>query len=141
MISVAVAAWGILAALHDVRRRRIANWLTLPAIMIGVGWLVWARVGTAPADPAELASMGVLIALALSMPGYALGKMGGGDVKYLTAIALWTGATGVVLAILSAALGAVIWHLASIRARTSPARVIPFAAVALPGVLLWCGVS
>lgn len=75
------------AAVTDLRSRTIANWLNA-AVALGAPLFWWAsglalwpdvalQVGVAAASFALLAGL------------FALGAMGGGDVKLLTALALW----------------------------------------------------
>ena len=76
----------LLAAFTDLRRRQIDNWLTL-AIALGAP-AFWLASGFSPS------AMGFQLALALVtfavLAGlFALGQMGGGDVKLLSALALW----------------------------------------------------
>ena len=76
----------VFAAITDIQRRQIDNWLTagialsapLFWIATGLGWeaVLW-HLGIATATFAVLAAL------------FALGQMGGGDVKLLTALALW----------------------------------------------------
>ncbi|TRD10755.1 peptidase [Erythrobacter insulae] len=85
LIALAIAL--VFAAFTDIRSRQISNKLNL-AIAIGAPLFWWSsglslwpdiamQVGVAAAAFAVLAGM------------FALGMMGGGDVKLLTALALW----------------------------------------------------
>src|SRR5262245_28491734 len=79
------------AAVWDVRWRRIPNWLTLPLIMTGV-----AR--SFPAGSmitAGQAVAGIAVGFALAFVLFALGALGGGDVKLLAGIGAWLGAINV----------------------------------------------
>lgn len=82
----ALATALLIAAFTDLRRRQIDNWLNL-AIACGapVFWLAaglgWTDVGLQVA--VAVATFAVVAAL------FAIGAMGGGDVKLLTALALW----------------------------------------------------
>ena len=77
----------VVAAFTDLRRRHIANWLTIgiavaaPAYWWAGGLSLWPgvalQIGVAAATFAVLAIL------------FALRAMGGGDVKLLTALALW----------------------------------------------------
>lgn len=99
----ALATALLVAALTDLRRRQIDNWLNA-AIAVGAPvW--WLAMGLGPFD------VGIQIALAsatfaLACILFATGQMGGGDVKLLTALALWfpPGAFGQ-LVVLMAVLG------------------------------------
>lgn len=81
------AALLLLAALEDLRTRRIPNWLVLA---VGVVWLPWSLAGPASGEwpAAFLLALGSLLAGALL---FARGILGGGDVKLITAVILWAG--------------------------------------------------
>lgn len=112
-------AWGIsytilvaLAAVLDVRTRRIPNWLVLILGTLGIAYSslhfpgfvgVWRGAG------------GIGLGLALWLPFYALGWLGAGDVKFFAAASAWLGPMRALEAALEAAvIGAalaVIWML------------------------------
>lgn len=80
--SLIVLAW---IGARDWRQRRITNSsllaLAIPALVYAGFWggLTWQQVG-----------LNVLIGLALTLPGYVRGAVGGGDVKLMIAVApLW----------------------------------------------------
>lgn len=77
----------IVAAVGDWRRRLIENWLTggialtAPLLWVAQGYGLWPDIGVQ-----------VLLALALFLfflIFFALGAMGGGDVKLIAALGLW----------------------------------------------------
>jgi prepilin peptidase CpaA len=77
----------LIAAFTDMRSRKIANWLTgaiaiaAPLFWIASGLSLW---------PDMALQLGVALATAVVMAGlFAVGWMGGGDVKLLAALALW----------------------------------------------------
>jgi prepilin peptidase CpaA len=77
----------LVAAFTDLRSRRIANWLNL-AIALGAP-LFWIATGM-DLWPDIAAQLGVaLLTFAVLSVLFALKAMGGGDVKLLTALALW----------------------------------------------------
>lgn len=83
----ALAAALLVAAFTDIRRRQIDNWLNA-AIALGAPLFWWASDMALWPDVAiqlgvAAATFAVLAAL------FAFGAMGGGDVKLLTALALW----------------------------------------------------
>lgn len=78
----------LLAAIEDVRRYTISNWI--PAALIAL-WCVYAPVsgmGWTVAGLSLAAGVGVL---AITMALWAPGWLGGGDAKLLAALALWFG--------------------------------------------------
>jgi len=77
----------LIAAFTDIRSRRIANWLNL-AIALGAP-LFWLASGLS-LWPEIALQIGVALAAFTILAGlFALRAMGGGDVKLLTALALW----------------------------------------------------
>lgn len=85
LIALAIAL--VFAAFTDIRARRIDNWLNLgialaaPAFWWASGLSLW---------PGVAIQLGVaMLAFALLAGLFALKAMGGGDVKLLTALALW----------------------------------------------------
>ncbi len=97
---VAVGLYVALAALTDLRMRRIPNYLTVPAALSGLiyhtlaptGWGLWV----------SLAGFGVGFALLL-LPWLA-GGGGMGDVKLLAALGAWLGAECLLIAFAVSAL-------------------------------------
>lgn len=82
----ALATALLVAAFTDLRRRQIDNWLN--AAIAACAPLFWFASGL------DLAGIGIQLAIALAtlavLTGlFAMGAMGGGDVKLLTALALW----------------------------------------------------
>ena len=85
LIALAIAL--VFAAFTDIRQRTIHNWLNL-AIALGAPAFWWAS-GLA-LWPGVALQLGVaVLAFALLAGLFALKAMGGGDVKLLTALALW----------------------------------------------------
>ena len=73
--------------MFDVRTRRIPNALTISAA--GAGLLYHAA--TSGVAGVQLAAAGWLLGLLLLLPYFALGGMGGGDVKLVAALGAWLG--------------------------------------------------
>jgi prepilin peptidase CpaA len=127
----------LVAAVTDLRRRQIDNWLNA-AIALSAP-LFWLATGL------TLGDMGWQLAIALGSfvifaALFALGWMGGGDVKLLTALALWIQPVWfaqliVVMAIAGGVLTVIFgaWHFAA-RRKDRPA--IPYG-VAISGAGLW----
>lgn len=85
LIALAIAL--VFAAVTDIQRRQIDNWLNI-AIVIGAPVFWWASGMSLWPDVAIQFGIGVL-AFAFFAGLFALKLMGGGDVKLLTALALW----------------------------------------------------
>ena len=103
-ITAAICFLSVIAAFTDVLYGKIYNWLTLPAIMIGIGLHVSDGGSSGFLFSIAGAGLGFLILLWMFFSGI----MGGGDVKLLTAFGAWGGATYVFhVALLSILLGAV----------------------------------
>ena len=77
------------AAFIDLRNRRIPNWLTLILLTTGL-----ARSFAGGITPAQ-AFLGALVGFALPFVLFAMGALGGGDVKLLAGVGAWMGAIGV----------------------------------------------
>lgn len=113
LIALAIAL--LVAAFTDIQRRQIDNWLNL-AIAAGAPAFWWASGLSLWPDVAL--QLGVALAALVLLAGlFALRMMGGGDVKLLTALALWIEPTMflhllVVMAIAGGVLTVVmvIWH-------------------------------
>jgi len=85
VIALAIAL--VFAAFTDMRRRQIDNWLNA-AIVVGAP-LFWWSSGLS-LYPEIAIQLGIALAAFIVLTGlFALKMMGGGDVKLLTALALW----------------------------------------------------
>ena len=93
------------AAWCDLRFRRIPNALTLPTLAIAL-----CLHGVTHGLPGLLSSLlGMLVAAAVVLPGYAFGFTGAGDVKLLAAVGALLGFPGALFAaLLSLVLGGVL---------------------------------
>jgi len=85
-----------LAALNDVRHRRIPNHLTIPAVAIAVA----ARALFGGSEGLFDSLTGMAIAGGVLLPGWLMGWMGAGDVKLVAAVGAWLGMPGAVFAVL-----------------------------------------
>ncbi len=128
----------VIAAFTDLKSRRIANWLNLSvAVLAPVFW--WANGLTIWPDMAIQLGLAIATFAVLSVL-FALRAMGGGDVKLLTALALWIEPTAYLqLLVMMALLGGVLtlmfgaWH---VMRRQKDKIAIPYGvAIALAG--LW----
>ena len=77
----------LIAAFTDLKSRRIANWLNL-AIALGAPLFWWASDMSLWPDIAWQLGTALAVFAVLSVL-FAIKAMGGGDVKLLTALALW----------------------------------------------------
>ncbi len=138
----------VIAAIADVTRFEIPDWLSvaLLALAIGYGFVTsgfpWLWHGAA-----------MLLMFAIGAGLFALGAMGGGDVKLLTATAAWVGMKGLLLQLAGVALagGALALVLLLTRAGLRLANVpddrmprvfqpgapMPYAVAILGGTLWW----
>jgi leader peptidase (prepilin peptidase) / N-methyltransferase len=110
----AVLAWAAALTVHDLRRRRLPNALTLPGAVVILA--VAAAHGRGPA--AVCGALG-LAALYLAVHVVAPGAMGAGDVKLAVGLGALTGAFGADVWLLGAlgapALTALFGLLAGVR--------------------------
>ncbi len=88
-IEIALAALVIIAAIFDVRFRRIPNWLVLTGICAGfaLNGFLFGLSGLGRAG------LGLAVAAAIYVPLFALRAMGAGDVKLMAAAGSMTGAS------------------------------------------------
>jgi len=88
-LSILLLALGLLlvsAGIEDLRTRTIANWKNAAIALLAPCWW-WANA-------MPFSDMGIQLAIALAVlaffaGAFALGQMGGGDVKLIAALALW----------------------------------------------------
>ncbi len=94
----------LIAAIWDLRFRRIPNWLTLPALLLGVALHVY--LGTW-----REAAFGFFLAVVIYLPLWLAGGRGAGDLKLMAALGVILGPTlWIQLFVLTAFIGAV-WAL------------------------------
>jgi prepilin peptidase CpaA len=82
-----VLALLVVAAVIDWRTRRIPNWLTFTLVLSGLAQSFMPHAVVSPGN----ALLGLLTGFALTFALYALGAVGGGDVKLLAGIGAWLG--------------------------------------------------
>jgi prepilin peptidase CpaA len=75
------------AAAEDLRTGRIPNWLTLAIAATGVMQAFTAHSTVGPLGSA----CGLLLGGAIMLPLFAIGALGGGDVKLLAGVGAWLG--------------------------------------------------
>ena len=71
-----------IAAVFDIRSRRIPNWLVLAGLIVGVGWNVYSLGWSGLLRGAEGLGLGFI----LYFPLYLIRARGAGDVKLLAAV-------------------------------------------------------
>ncbi|MCH7860996.1 A24 family peptidase [Sphingomonas sp. NPDC092331] len=87
LLLVALALLLVSAGIQDARTREIANWKNAAiALMAPLWW--WANGLALWPDVAMQAGVAGLV-FAFFLGAFALGQMGGGDVKMIGALALW----------------------------------------------------
>ena len=93
LVSVIASQWfgafalAAAACWFDVRTRRIPNWLTFPAALLGLVAATAAHGGHGTVSSAA----GFLVGLALFFPLFVLKGLGAGDVKLMGALGAWLG--------------------------------------------------
>ncbi|MGB3377400.1 A24 family peptidase [Allopontixanthobacter sediminis] len=136
LIALAIAL--LIAAFTDIRRRQINNWLNASIVLAAP--LFWWSGGLA-LWPDVAMQLGVALGAFAILAGlFALGAMGGGDVKLLTALALWVKPEWFLeMVIIMALLGGILtivmgaWHIAR---RQRDRLAIPYG-VAISAAGLW----
>lgn len=108
MISLVTLSLGLAAAVAiDVRTRRIPNWLTGAIAAAGFG----LAFGGGSVTPGR-AALGLVLGLALMLPGHVIGATGAGDVKLMAAVGAFLGPALVFRAFLYSALAGGVLALA-----------------------------
>lgn len=134
----ALGALLLTAGIEDARRRTISNWTNAAVAALAPVWW-WAQGrGLWPDMALQLAFAGVVFAVFVG--AFALGMMGGGDVKLIAALALWLPVVPFLslLVVMSLAGGAVTVLMMidrRIARRTAPLEVPYGVAIAFAGLL------
>ncbi|MFJ7284091.1 prepilin peptidase [Pseudomonas sp. NPDC099000] len=108
MQSFVLLIWLTLCAAQDARERHIANGLTLGAAVLALAYLLWTGT-TWLGTEAVQGGWAFLLALAFTLPGYAMKRLGAGDVKLMASLGLATDGTHVLGSFIGAGLASVIW--------------------------------
>jgi len=130
MIYIAIGLT-LVAVVYDLRRREVPDWISaslvvcaVTAIAAGLTDVTWAGL-----------AIGAALGLALTLPLYALGGFGGGDVKLVVALGAALGPLALLSALFWVAVaGGVLALLAAIRGRRDLAYV---PAIALGLLVYW----
>jgi prepilin peptidase CpaA len=105
LMCVPVVGLMAVAAVIDWRQRRIPNWVTFSIILSGLVQSVTGHAATTPLDSV----LGLLAGTGLTVLMYAIGALGGGDVKLLAGVGAWFGPQAVlVLFCVEAIIGAIL---------------------------------
>jgi prepilin peptidase CpaA len=130
---------GVVAAVEDLRRRQVPNWIPVAAIVGGLAIALrdhgWQGAGSS--------LLGLVAGFAVFFVFYALGAMGGGDVKLMAGFgavlgwsriweaALWTAAVGGLVAVLAIAVAMIRRRMSGSGsgsgAKAGAAEAIPYA--------------
>ncbi|WP_237543658.1 A24 family peptidase [Pseudomonas syringae] len=102
--------WFAICAEQDARRKEIPNGLTLGAIALTTGYLAVTGLTWLGAPPLE-GALALLLALALTLPGYTLGRLGAADVKLMTALALASNTAYLLCTFIGAGVAMLAWAL------------------------------
>jgi len=94
----------IVAAGIDLRSRRIPNWLNLALLAAGLSQSFTALHTISPGQ----STLGILAGFGLTFILFAMGALGGGDVKLLAAVGAWTGPAGVLFVFCAAGVAGLI---------------------------------
>ncbi|WP_375057302.1 prepilin peptidase [Zobellella sp. DQSA1] len=115
MVYPILAIWAGFCALQDANQKKISNYLTLPACLVALVWLLFNGT-TLVGSSSGQAITAAIMTLAITLPGYVLGKMGAGDVKMLLALSLATDQRYLLWTIALAGLAMLVWALGIHRA-------------------------
>ncbi len=85
--SIVLIVWAAICGVQDMQRLRVSNWLTLGMLAVAAFWLVWTGQSMTGGSMAQ-AWLALGLAMVLTLPGYALGKLGAADAKMLMALGL-----------------------------------------------------
>ena len=98
----------VVAAVTDIRARRIPNWLTLSVAVAGLAQSLtpWGVVGPSKSI------LGLALGFAVTFLLYILGGRGAGDVKLTAGIGAWLGPLPVLVVLMAAAIVSLVLALA-----------------------------
>ncbi len=120
----ATGALVMLAAAHDVRTRRIPNFLLILGCVAGILLNIWNNGWYG----AALSTGGFAVGLLLMLPGYLFRFTGGGDVKLLAAVGSLLGPKAIAYAfVFSMIAGAIVAVLQGVHAWAIQGAPSPFA--------------
>jgi prepilin peptidase CpaA len=150
MQSLVLLIWLTLCAAQDARERHIGNGLTIGAGVLALIYLLWTGTTWLGAEAVQ-GGWALLLALAFTLPGYAVRRMGAGDVKLMATLGLATDGMHLLGGFIGAGVASALWLLLAprlwlhmgqrLRARLrylepGMSKKQPFAPFVLVGVLL-----
>lgn len=118
--TLALAGLLLAAAITDVARLRIPN--LIPLLLLA-GFALSAAAGQVAAPLGHLVAL--LVVLALLLPVFAFGMLGGGDVKLLAAAALWLGLADLPLLLILVGIAGGVFAALWLPLRSALARAVP----------------
>ena len=136
---VLLAALLVAAAVCDLRKREIPHWIVIPVALLAP--VFWWSIGLG-VWPDMAIQLGVAtIVFGLFAGAFALGWMGGGDVKLLTALVLWLPPAAVLVLIVIMSFAGGVLTLATVAShrirKLSGAVEVPYGvAIAFAGIWL-----
>ena len=131
-VAVALAAVLAAAVVTDLRSRRIPNLLTLPAAL---GFLL-LRLALSGPEGLLPGLYGLGLGLALMLPAWGLGVMGGGDAKLMAAVGAALGPAGALWSFLFTSLYGGAYALAALLLRPAGRAALRRALAGLAGAVL-----
>lgn len=139
LLPVLMGALLLSAGIQDVRSREIANWKNAAIALLAPLW--WVAIGLDP-WPGMAVQFGVaLLVFAIFVGAFAIGQMGGGDVKLIGALSLWLAPLHLldmllVMSVIGGALTLAMLVEHRVRRRTTAIEVPYGVAIALAGLLV-----
>lgn len=100
--------WFAVCADQDARGRKVSNALTFGGTLVFLMYLL-INGNSWLGAPAPDAWWALLLALVMTLPGYALNRLGAGDVKLLVALALGSDYVHLLGTFIGAGVATVIW--------------------------------
>ena len=111
----------LVAAVYDIKYRRIPNWLTFSAMAAGIS----CHLYSAGAQGALFSAFGLLLGLCVFMGFYMLGGMGAGDVKLMAALGTLLGPQDILFAALYTGLAGGVYVMLLLIVRKNNRKVLP----------------
>lgn len=102
------ALWGGWVIYQDLCWRRLANALILAGVVLA-GAMLWTTGGNLVGGDWRMALVGAATGLALTLPGYWRGLLGGGDVKLASVLGALAGPAALLVGIVVAGLLSLGW--------------------------------